>query len=172
MNKRSFGFLALIGGLILAAWAPVEQPTPRSITLATAASAAARGVGTISFGEHGDGRGLLDFEIEISRKATTGRLEFAADSQHGDDGHGSTFPDVVVRMDTIDSAEIHRRKVSFRGSGFLLNQPVYIEVSAFDGEGTRRSDHFEIRVKDEHGHIEFEAEGDLFIGDLSIGEVN
>ena len=133
----------------------LEQPTTRAD-----AAAFARGEGSMSFGHHDEeGRGYLRFEIEDG-DVVTGTLLFAAEHHH------ERFPDIVVQLGSIKEATFAGRTVVFSGPGQLHDDPVHVSVRARD---RARADRFEITCTDPSGETVFEADGELFRGDIEIG---
>ena len=68
-------------------------------------------------------------------------------------------------------------KVEFTAEGVMHDEPVRIKAIAFDGAGTKRPDHFSIKVfvidGDNGGeHADFHAEGDVYKGDIRLGSIN
>ena len=146
--------LGFVAALSAASGPPVS-------VLAVADSASGRG--TISFGEDEDGHGAGLFRFNVRRGALAGgSLLFAAEEPHN-------YPDIVVRMNGIEKAKFAARSVKFSGKGNLQDQPVSIEASAFDGQGTKRPDSFSIRCIDAKGKVVFEAKGEVTIGNISVG---
>ena len=122
----------------------------------------ASGNGSMSFGEHGDSVGLIEFDVGAGH-SPSGSLLFAAEDHH-------RYPDIIVRLDKIDRATFAHHKVKFWGDGMLHDEPVSIKVTAFDGEDADEPDTFSIKCKNGEGNVIFEADGELFSGDISIGE--
>ncbi len=137
----------------------------------------ARGEGSIRFAVHDDdhrsvadddnedGRGYLLFDVERKAGGFSGSLLFAAE-----DHHGLLYPDIIVRVGHIDSAEFSRRQVKITAKGKLHDQTVTVSVTAFDGAGTDEHDRFAIKCANGQGETVFSASGELFAGDVVVGE--
>ena len=156
MNRVAIGIVLLAAG---ASHLVASDTSPPS---RTAAANSATGQGTIRFGDHGDGVGTFVFDVAQSG-GVSGSLLFAAE------GHVS-YPDIIVRMDKIESATVEARSVTLSGAGRLHDDPVSVIVTAFDGKGTRKPDTFAITCTNSEGRVVFEARGDVFIGDIRVGE--
>ena len=141
--------LLIVSGALLAA----ESIPPSS----------AVGNGSMSFGEDGDGVGLIEFKVESHGGRVDGSLLFAAEHHHD-------YPDIIVRADDIDRAEFTQQSVKFSGKGKLHETAVTISVSASDGAGKTEPDRFAITCTDSKGDVVFEAEGELSSGDIRVGE--
>jgi len=141
----------------------------------TSTTKTARGDGVIELGEHAgtigddeeEGRGVLHFEIRRSDDGVTGSLLFAAEHSHG-----ALYPDLVVRVSSIEQADFRQNSVTYTAKGRLHEQEVLVTGSAYDGEGTSRADSFSITCTDESGEVLLEAHGDLFIGDIRVGKAD
>ncbi len=122
----------------------------------------AAGHGSMSFGEHGDSVGLIEFNVQGGR-APTGSLLFAAEDHH-------RYPGVIVRLDQIARATFGRHTIRFSGPGKLHDDPVTVTVFAFDGEGTAKPDRFSIKCVNGQGKVVLKARGELFTGDIRVGQ--
>ena len=137
----------------------------------------ARGEGSIKFAVHDDdhhpvadddnedGRGYLLFDVERKPGGFSGSLLFAAEEHHG-----LLYPDIIVRVGHIDSAEFGRRQVKITTKGKLHDETVTVSVIAFDGQGTDEHDRFAIKCANARDEIVFSASGELFAGDVVVGE--
>ena len=154
------GCLALLGGAGLLA-AAENMP------------AKASGNGSIRFVVHeahgsvadDPGRGFLLFEVERTAKGVSGALHFGAETHHD-----ALYPEIVIRLDKIDEIQFRGHGVWFSGNGHLQNDPVLISVSAFDGQATGEDDRFGIKCTNDKGELVFSASGELFAGNIQIGE--
>ena len=157
------GCLALLGGAGLLA-AAENMPTK------------ANGSGSISFAVHEShgsvadddeesGRGFLLFEVERTAKGVSGSLHFGAETHHE-----NLYPEIVIRLNKIDDVQFRGQWVRLSGNGHLQNDPVFISASAFDGAATGEDDRFGIKCTNDKGELVFSASGELFIGDVQIGE--
>lgn len=122
---------------------------------------AARGRGSIRFGE--DEHGVGSFGFDVTPGEANGSMLFAAEAHH-------FYPDIVVRMNDIEDANISGHTIRFSGEGVLHDEPVFINVSAFDGEGTQAPDRFSIQCTNVAGELVLKARGELFVGDVVVGE--
>jgi hypothetical protein len=122
----------------------------------------ASGHGSMSFGEHGDSVGLIEFDVGGGR-SPSGSLLFAAEDHH-------RYPGIIVRLEKITRAAFGRRTVRFSGQGALHDDPVTVTVFAFDGEGTAKPDRFSIKCVNGQGKVVFKARGELFNGDIRVGQ--
>lgn len=152
----------LVAGLILVACtvpllAPSNAPSVSLADLPTAAS----GQGSMSFGKDGHGVGFFLFQV-ASGDPVTGSLVFAAEDHH-------RYPDIIVRMEAIDKVGFRARAVSFSGQGRLHDEDVHVSATGYDGEGTKKPDTFTIRCTNNAGEIVFEASGEVFIGNVTVG---
>lgn len=111
------------------------------------------------------GRGHLLFEVERTAKGLRGSLTFGAE-----DHHSNLYPDIVVRLNEIDELEFRGQWVRFSGHGHQQNDPVFVSVSAFDGAATAEHDRFGIKCTNDKGELVFSASGELFTGNVQIGE--
>jgi hypothetical protein len=126
----------------------------------------ASGEGTMSFGEHGhETVGFFLFEVERGPQ-TSGSLVFAAEYHE----HGARYPEIVVRVPDIEYAVLGQRSIRFAAMGTQQEEPVFVAVSAFDSEGTTRPDKFTIVCINIEGEVVFEAEGEVVLGDILVGE--
>ncbi len=157
MNRIIAGVVLVVSSVTLLA--TVDAATSRS---RSNQSNSASGNGSMSFGEHGDSVGLIEFDVG-GGDSPSGSLLFAAEDQH-------SYPDIIVRLDKIDRATFAHHKVKFWGDGMLHDEPVSVKVTAFDGEATDKPDTFSIKCKNGEGNLIFKADGELFSGDISIGE--
>lgn len=158
------GCLALLGGAGLLAAAD-KRPTKAS------------GSGSIRFAVHDPdgsvadddeetGRGFLLFEVERTAKGVSGSLHFGAETHHE-----NLYPEIVIRLNEIDEVQFRGRQwVRLSGNGHLQEDPVFISASAFDGEATGEDDRFSIKCTNDKGELVFSASGELFIGNIQIGE--
>lgn len=152
----------MVGIVIFASGAAHLVASDSSLPSKTAIPSSASGQGSMRFGEHGDGVGTFVFDVKQGA-GVTGSLLFGAEDEH-------SFPDIVVRMDDIEIATFERRSVSFSGSGRLHDDPVSVTVSVFDGKGARAPDTFAIECTNSQGKVVFEAQGEVFIGKVHVGE--
>jgi hypothetical protein len=129
---------------------------------AASSDRSASGRGSFYFGHENEGAGYFNFQVARGAE-TAGKLLFAGE-------HHDHFPDIVVRVDEIVHANFSPRWVKFTANGFLHDEPVEVRVKAFDGVGTSRPDTFEIRCKNEAGEVILEATGEVFNGDVLIGD--
>lgn len=136
----------------------------------------ASGSGSISFPVHGPhdsvaddeentGRGFLLFEVERTAKGVSGSLQFGAETHH--DG---LYPEIVIRLNTIDDVHFNGQWVRFSGNGHLQNDPVLVNATAFDGSSTSEDDRFGIKCTNDKGELVFSASGKLLLGNVQIGE--
>lgn len=152
----------MAGVVLVASSAAVIAALGAATPLLGGSQSSATGKGSMSFGEHGDSVGLIEFDVRRGRPPT-GSLLFAAEDHH-------RYPDIIVRMDKISRATFGKHRVKFSGQGKLHDDPVTVSVSAFDGEGTAKPDRFSIKCTNGDGKVVFEARGELFSGDVSVGE--
>ncbi len=157
MNRIIAGVVLVVSSVTLLA--TVDAAKPRS---GGNRDNSASGNGSMSFGEHGDGVGLIEFDVG-GGNPPSGSLLFAAEDHH-------SYPDIIVRMDKITRATIGRRTVRFSGQGALHDDPVTITVFAFDGEGTAKPDRFSIKCVNGQHKVVFKARGELFNGDIRVGQ--
>ena len=122
------------------------------------------GHGSMAFGHEGEGRGYFKFEIRQVDGQITGTLLFAAE-----DHHEMMFPDIVVRMAKIDKGAFRRNVVRFSGQGALHDTPVSVTVTARDNAKSKKADRFTIKCVGNNGKVLFEADGEVFLGDLRVG---
>ncbi len=158
---------AVVGSILVAAGLTMLSASGPPV--AADVSRTAQGLGNITFGHDGKGIALFDFNI-ADGESLSGRLVFA-----GEDGHH--YPEIVIQADTLRSARFSFRKVEFTADGLMHDEPVRIKAIAFDGAGTKKADHFSIKVfgidKDNGGgHADFHAEGDVYKGDIQLGSIN
>jgi hypothetical protein len=132
---------------------------------AAGAVRSAEGRGTIAFGHEDDdeGRAYLRFEV-TEGDAASGSLLVAAEHHHG------MYPDVVIRLESIEKVKFEGSAVKIVGDALLHDDPVRVVAVAIDGAGTSEPDTFTIVCRDPSGEIVFEAEGDLYIGDVSVSQ--
>jgi len=152
----------VVGIVLFASGAAHLVASDTSLPSKTAIPSSASGQGSIRFGEHGAGVGTFVFNVEQGA-GVTGSLVFAAEDHHD-------YPDIIVRVDNIEGAAFELRSVSFSGAGKLHDDPVSVSVSAFDGKGVRAPDTFAIECTNSQGEVVFEAQGEVFIGDVRVGE--
>lgn len=152
----------MIGIVLIACGTPFLPAFGTPTPAVSRAGDSATGDGSMSYGEHGDSVGLIQFEISRNR-ALTGSLLFAAEDHH-------RYPDLIVRMDEIERATFGRRTVRFTGRGALHDEQVSVTVFAFDGAGTPNPDRFSIKCTNDGGEVVLQARGELFSGDISVGE--
>lgn len=146
--------------LAAAGWSPA----------AAGPAASASGLGSISFGLDGDGRGVFDFRVEVGPgPEITGKVTFAAEHHHE-----ALFPDIVVRLGPgqIDRASIEAGVVKITGDGALHEEPVRVIVKAIDSGSATKPDRFSIKCKNSQGLLVLDAEGDVTIGDILVGEAD
>ena len=124
----------------------------------------AAGHGSMAFGHEGDGRGYFKFDLKQVDGQISGSLLFAAE-----DHHEMMFPDVIVRLANIEKTSFGRHRVKFSGQGALHNDPVSVTVTAYDNAMSRKADRFAIKCVDGKGEVVFEADGEVFLGDLQVG---
>ena len=124
----------------------------------------ATGHGSITFGHDGEGRGFFKFDIQQVDGRITGSLLFAAE-----DHHEMMFPEVIVRLGKIDKAGFRRNRVKFSGHGALHDNPVDVTVVARDNASSKKADRFTIKCVGNDGKVVFEADGEVFLGDLKVG---
>ena len=105
------------------------------------------------------------FEVERTIKGVSGSLTFGAETHHE-----GLYPEIVIRLNKIDQAEFRQQWVQLSGSGHLQDDPVFINASAFDGQTTGENDRFGIKRTNDKGELVFSANGELFIGNVEIGE--
>lgn len=130
---------------------------------AGAGATSAIGEGTMSFGrDDDDGVAYLRFSI-ADGPTVTGSLLFAGEHHH------HMFPDVVVELGNIQQARFDAHSVEFSGPGKLHDDQVTVTVIAYDEEVNERADRFVIKCADSDGEIVFEADGELFRGDIQVG---
>lgn len=153
---------AVVGIILFASGAAHLVASDTSLPSNNANPSSASGQGSIRFGEHGDGVGTFVFVVEQGG-GVNGSLLFAAEDHH-------SYPDIIVRMESIEGAAFELRSVSFSGSGRLHDDPVTVTVSVFDGKGARKPDTFAIECTNSRGKVVFKARGEVFIGDVRIGE--
>ncbi len=122
------------------------------------------GHGSMAFGHEGEGRGYFKFDLRQVDGQITGSLLFAAE-----DHHEMMFPAVIVRLSNIERASFGRHRVRFSGKGALHNDPVSVTVTARDNASSRKADRFTIKCVDNNGKVVFEADGEVFLGDLQVG---
>ena len=136
----------------------------------------ARGEGSITFAveEHEKqvfddddkpGRGYLLFQVERKPQGIVGSLLFGAE-QH----HGMLYPEVIVRVSNIQEVSFGQHHVEFSGKGKLHDDPVEVRVVARDGTHRDEHDHFSIKCRNPKGEVVFHASGELFAGDIKVGE--
>ena len=154
----------LVGITILASSALLDVASTAPLSSESAVPGSASGQGSMHFGEHGDGVGTFVFDVRRDTE-TTGSFLFGSEEDHG-------FPDVVVCMERVNDAVFAERSVEFSGEGMLHDDPVFVIVSAFDGKGTETPDRFAIECTDSNGKVVFKAQGDLFIGDIVVGDAD
>ena len=146
-----------IGLLMIAAGLPAMS----SPVVAGAGDHRSVGKGTIAIGHDDESVGLFNFEVATGQE-TTGSLLFAAEGHHG-------YPDVIVRVAKIDTATFAERSFTFTAKGLLHDEQVDVTGAAFDNAGTGSPDVFEIKVVSAlDGEVVFEAEGEVFIGDIFV----
>ncbi len=119
----------------------------------------ASGVGAISYGEKGENAGYFDFSV--AHGSTIGTFLYAAE----DHDH---YPEVVVRLDTIDRVQVTGRSFTIRAKGTLQEDPVMIHASGTDGLEAGEPDTFTIKCYAGR-KIVYEAEGEVFLGDIEVG---
>lgn len=128
-----------------------------------APSATARGKGSYHFGVDNSGVGYFKFEV-IDGTPVTGSLLFAGEAH-------DHFPDIIVRVETINSLEFNsERLITFKGPGQLHHDDVNVMVNAYDGSGTNEKDWIHVHVTDPDGNVLVHAIGELFLGDIVVGE--
>lgn len=136
----------------------------------------ARGEGSITFAveEHEKhvfdddeepGRGYLLFQVERKPQGIVGSLLFAAE-----DHHGMLYPDIIVRLNYIQEVSFGQHHVSFSGKGKLQDDTVEVKVTARDGSHQDEHDHFSIKCHNTKGEVVFHASGELFAGDIKVGQ--
>ena len=124
----------------------------------------AAGHGSMAFGHQGEGRGYFKFDLQQVDGQITGTLLFAAEAHHE-----MMFPNVIVRLSNIEKSSFGRHRVKFSGQGALHNDPVSVTVTAYDNASSRKADRFVIKCVGNHGKVIFEADGEVFLGDLTVG---
>jgi hypothetical protein len=117
------------------------------------------GSGAIHFGKKGEGVGYFDFAFQAGPKPT-GTFVFAGEDHH-------RYPHVIIRLDAIETLDISGRTVTLKAKANIHDEPVILHVSATDADGSK-ADTFGLRAL-ESGKVVFEAEGELFIGDIQVG---
>lgn len=137
----------------------------------------ARGEGSIAFAveEHEKqvfdddddepGRGYLLFQVERKPQGIVGSLLFAAEAHHG-----MLYPDIIVRLNHIQEVSFGQHHVSFSGKGKLQDDTVEVKVTARDGSHQDEHDHFSIKCNNAKGEVVFHASGELFAGDIKVGQ--
>lgn len=121
--------------------------------------------GSVAGGEEEPGRGFLLFAVERTAKGVSGSLTFGAETHHE-----GLYPEIVIRLNKIDEVQFRGQSVLFSGKGHLHNDPVFISASAFDGAATGENDRFDIKCTNDKGDLVFSASGELFAGNVQIGE--
>ncbi len=157
------GCSALLGGAGLLAAAenlPTKANGSGSISFAVHESH-----GSVADGEEQSGRGFLLFEVERTIKGVSGSLTFGAETHRE-----GLYPEIVIRLNKIDEVEFRGQWVRLSGNGHLQDEPVFVSATAFDGAATGEDDRFGIKCTNDKGELVFSASGELFIGDVQIGE--
>ncbi len=161
MRRAVLGTLLLASGLVLSG-ADGPSPDAREDRIVL-------GTGTIRFGHENNGVAMFDMQIDGTQGARPlGRALCAAEA------HDALYPDIIIRIEEFHSMHLEGRKVKIIAHGTLHDDEVTVHITAYDGEGTTRADRFGIRTMphehgdDDHG-LEFEAEGELWSGDIQIG---
>ena len=164
MKRLVIGLISLVVSipLLMAAAEPVVNKSAQITT-------AAHGDGSMSFGHENGGRGWLKFHIQDG-DPISGSLLFAGEIHHdGEQAASMMFPEVVVRLTNFEKYSQKNKIVRFSGQGTLHDDPVKVEVIAYDNEGSRRADRFVIKCTDEKGKEVFHADGYLFRGNIQVG---
>ncbi len=136
----------------------------------------ARGEGSITFAveEHENkllddddrpGRGYLLFQVDRTPQGIVGSLLFGAEEHHG-----MLYPDIIVRVSHIKEVSFGQHHVVFSGRGNLQDDPVEVTVTARDGAYRDEPDHFSIKCHNTKGEVVFHASGELFAGDIKVGQ--
>lgn len=163
MKTFLLGSIVLAAGLGLAAASgPDRSVEPADMAMA-AADRVARGLGTINFGDHGDGVAMFEFNVSATGRPT-GTLLCAAEDHHA-------YPGVIIRVHEIVSVRFKNRTVEITARGHLHDEPVTVFVTAFDGSGTTRPDRFAIKTVGADGDHpgDFQAEGEVVNGNIQVG---
>lgn len=157
------GCLALLGGAGL--HAAVENMPTKASGNGSIRFAVHDPHGSVADDDEEPGRGFLLFEVERTAKGLSGTLTFGAETHHE-----GLFPEIVIRLKKIDRVQFRQQWVQLSGNGHLHDDPVFIIASAFDGQATGEDDRFGIKCTNEKGELVFSAKGELFIGNVEIGE--
>jgi hypothetical protein len=118
----------------------------------------ATGVGSIVFHKEA----VAMFEFNVSGDPPAGTLVCGAE-------HHEEYPETVIDMTEVRRTTFTEHGVAFTGRGTLDDIPVTIKVMALDGVGSGFPDHFSITCVSMSNIVLFEAEGDLTLGDIYVG---
>ncbi len=163
MKKFLLGSIVLAAGLGPAAASVQDSSAESAVSATAAADRIASGLGTINFGDHGDGVAMFEFNVSATPRAQ-GSLLCAAEDHHA-------YPDVIIRVNEIVSVRFKSRTVMITARGHLHDDPVTVYVTAFDGSGSSRPDRFAIKTVGAGGNAggDFHAEGEVVNGDIRVG---
>ncbi len=121
--------------------------------------------GSVADDDEETGRGFLLFEVERTAKRVSGSLHFGAETHHE-----NLYPEIVIRLNEIDEVHFGQQWVRLSGHGHQQDEPVFISATAYDGAETGEDDRFAIKCTNDKGELVFSANGELFIGNVEIGE--
>ncbi len=163
--RLSIGCSALLGGAGLLA-AAENMPTQASGN-GSIRFAVHEPHGSVADDDEESGRGFLLFEVERTAKGVNGSLTFGAETRHE-----GLYPEIVIRLNKIDEVQFRGQWVRLSGNGHLQDDPVFISAAAFDGAATGENDRFGIKCTNDKGELVFSASGELFLGNVQLGEPN
>lgn len=130
----------------------------------------ANGIGKILLGRHteddGD-NGVLIFELALrnDENGISGSLLAAAEGVD----HGNDFPDVIVRIPSIEWASFDGRTAYFGGQGFVIFEEAIVFAWVRDNAGTPRKDEFFVFALSPFGEMIWAGGGELSSGYVYVG---
>jgi|GEM_PF-4400304 len=130
----------------------------------------ATGVGKILLGHHTEDHGddgvlIFDLSLRDDENGVTGSLLAAAEGVD----HGNDFPDVIVRIPSIEWASFDGRTAYFGGPGFVIFDEAIVYGWVRDNEGTLRKDEFFVFALSPFGGMIWAGGGELSSGYVYVG---
>lgn len=116
--------------------------------------------------DHGDD-GVLTFDLSLrdDENGVTGSLLAAAEGVD----HGNDFPDVIVRIPSIEWASFDGRATYFGGPGFVIFDEAIVYGWVRDNDGTLHRDEFFVFALSPFGGMIWAGGGELSSGYVYVG---
>jgi hypothetical protein len=116
--------------------------------------------------DHGDD-GVLVFELSLrdDENGVTGSLLAAAEGVD----HGNDFPDMIIRIPSIEWASFSGRTAHFGGNGFVIFDEAIVFGWVKDNEGTLHRDEFFVVALSPFGEMIWAGGGELSSGFAYVG---